>query len=275
MAIQYKDWTGAVSISNKISTHRGTFLYKWVMLAQPVLGEQLIPFVALCSAGSSAAGPYRPILFWGLWQVNLILGQQLLYELPAVPWWWGSSQTWRTTCRIRGSLSPVVLCADPHSSGFLRASNSSFTGLALGAAAQPRAERESAHSSDCCPIAAGSILGASTFVCNRRLLAKKMPGCRSFPGCRDPPRLSEVPWRCLPFSRPAEVGFGPPFSRMRTLLFALKTRPVQVTRWQQQTQEGPQMGFFAAGCTASSLSCSRNILSPRCQKVSCTSNPFT
>lgn len=125
--------------------------------------------------------------------------------------------------------------------------SSIFTGLALGTAAHPHAGTESARSPDCCPIASlapcwepSHLFPAGSW----RLLALKMPGCLSFPGCRDPPRYHR---RCLPSSRPAGVGFGPPRSRMRTLLFALKARPERVTRWQQQTQEGPQMGFLAAG----------------------------
>lgn len=221
------------------------------------LENSWFPSAALCSAGIAAAWPYLPVLFRGLCQVNLIPGQQLPNELPAVPRWWSSSQTWGTTYRIRGSLSPGLfsraLCRSPQHGGRLWhrgapaqgrwSSISSFTGLALGVPTQREreSERERPLPRLLSHLQPGSILGASTCVSSRQLAAA---------GREDPGMRSAIPPAVPPLSRPAEVGFGPPLCGIRPLLFALKSRPEQVTRWQQQTQEGPQMGFFAAGCTA-------------------------
>lgn len=143
----------------------------------------------------------------------------------------------------------------------------SLQGSLWGPLLSPTQKRESAHSPDCCPIASlgpcrepSHLFPAGSW----RLLARKIRDARASRDAGTRQYHRRCHGRCLPSSRTAAVGFGPPLSGMRTLLPALNTRPEQGTRWQQQTQEGHQMGFSAAGCAAGSLSCSRNSLPPGC-----------
>lgn len=206
MAIQYKDWTGAASISKKFSIHWETFLYKWVLLAQPVLGKQLISLCGSLCSWEHCCSAIPPHLILGLvpsepdprpaaaeWIPCRALVMGLIPDLM------DHLQDKRISvsrtiqpCFVpiltaRRALVALGFCEAPAERRW--SSNSSFTGLVLG---YPRRERE-------CPLPwllshrqPGFMLGAFTFVSSRQLVAagQEDPGVPELPGMQGPAAAS-------------------------------------------------------------------------------------
>lgn len=226
------------------AVHLVTFLHKWVPLAQSVLGKQ---FIRLCPAhlGALSLSHTSPSDFrfcakqtWSPASSCFMSSRQLLHELPAMPCWWGSSQTWWTTYRIRGSLRlqdySALLAAERNNAegtcgaGFLRGT------CTEGPEQQGQVDRahvgwlqlsptQSAHSPwptvpppawvhSRLPLGAlGVVSGGPGRAGSWWLPAgggRRPPG---LPGLQRPgPAAPQRSRLSLPFSPPAEVGFGPP-----------------------------------------------------------------
>lgn len=259
MAIQYKDWRGAASISKKFAINWETFLYKWVLLAKPLLG-QLIP---LCGSLLS----WEPCC-------SAIPSYFILGAVPSEPDPWPAAAEWVPCSVLVMGLIPDLMdhLEDKRISvsgtiqpRFVPSLTARRALVALGfwrhcteALEQHlyRAGFGGRCSSPCrdrvpAPLTAvpspAWLHAGSLHICFQQAAGGCWPWrCRDVRASRDA-GTTAVPPAVPPLLPPSRGGFGPPRSRMRTLLFALKARPERVTRWQQQTQEGPQMGFLAAG----------------------------
>jgi len=166
----------------------------------------------------------------------------------------------------RGSLVEPGFCEAPAQRG--RSNSSRFTGHFWGG--RSSAPRGAPAPPDLLCVPPRHQPGSSPRVCvgqgreSRQLVAASRgrsgggPGLPGLPGMRRPgPAARQRSRPCLPSSRTAEAGFGhprpPTFPSCPPSCFALKTRPEQVSRWQQQSQEYlPNTSLFA-GYAAGSL----------------------